>query len=99
MVLFLWYYRRYSRVRKWTLGLSGGKDLIAVIRASGAISRVKSPTSLPSSSGVIAEQIIEKIRVVRGEISLRAQKTVMRILGGICFFGVVMPKLCGCQLP
>ncbi|XP_056170766.1 serine protease SPPA, chloroplastic isoform X2 [Syzygium oleosum] len=65
-------YRRYSRVRKWTLGLSGGKDLIAVIRASGAISRVKSPTSLPSSSGVIAEQIIEKIRVVRESKKFKA---------------------------
>ncbi|KAL3716870.1 hypothetical protein ACJRO7_008447 [Eucalyptus globulus] len=65
-------YRRYSRVRKWTLGLSGGKDLIAVIRASGAISRVKSPTSLPSSSGIIAEQIIEKIRVVRESKKFKA---------------------------
>ncbi|XP_030521610.2 LOW QUALITY PROTEIN: serine protease SPPA, chloroplastic [Rhodamnia argentea] len=70
-------YRRYSRARKWTLGLSGGKDLIAVIRASGAITRVKSPTSLPSSSGVIAEQIIEKIQVVRE--SKRFKAAIIRI--------------------
>ncbi|OMO63171.1 Peptidase S49, partial [Corchorus capsularis] len=57
-------YRKYSKVRKWTLGLAGGRDLIAVIRASGSISRVRSPLSSPSS-GIIAEQIIEKIRSVR----------------------------------
>jgi ClpP class serine protease len=57
--------RKYSRVRKWTLGLSGGKDQIAVIRASGSISRVRSPLSGPGSA-IIAEQFIEKIRSVRG---------------------------------
>ncbi|GMI72204.1 signal peptide peptidase [Hibiscus trionum] len=56
-------YKKYSKVRKWTLGLTGGRDLIAVIRASGSISRVRSPLS--TSSGIIAEQIIEKIRSVR----------------------------------
>ncbi|PPR81504.1 hypothetical protein GOBAR_AA39204 [Gossypium barbadense] len=58
-------YKKYSKVRKWTLGLTGGKDLIAVIRATGSISRVRSPLSTPSS-GIVAEQIIEKIRSVRG---------------------------------
>ncbi|PPS14229.1 hypothetical protein GOBAR_AA06394 [Gossypium barbadense] len=58
-------YKKYSKVRKWTLGLTGGKDLIAVIRATGSISRVRSPLSSPSS-GIVAEQIIEKIRSVRG---------------------------------
>ncbi|KAJ4960836.1 hypothetical protein NE237_020746 [Protea cynaroides] len=57
-------YKKYSGVRKWTLGLSGGKDKIAVIRASGSISRVRSPLSIPSS-GIIGEQFIEKIRSVR----------------------------------
>lgn len=60
-------YRRYSRVRKWTLGLSGGGDQIAVIRASGSISRVRSPLSV-SGSGIIGEQFIEKIRTVRGRL-------------------------------
>ncbi|KAJ0049131.1 hypothetical protein Pint_16334 [Pistacia integerrima] len=58
-------YRKYSGVRKWTLCLTGGKDQIAVIRASGSISRVRSPLSL-SSSGIVGEQLIEKIRTVRG---------------------------------
>ncbi|KAB1212797.1 Serine protease SPPA, chloroplastic [Morella rubra] len=57
-------YRRYSGVRKWTLGLSGGKDQVAVIRASGSISRVRGPLSVPDS-GIVAEQFIEKIRSVR----------------------------------
>lgn len=61
--------RKYSRVRNWTLGLAGGKDQIAVIRASGSISRVRSPLSL-SSSGVIGEQFIEKIRSVKGWLLL-----------------------------
>ncbi|XP_039040286.1 serine protease SPPA, chloroplastic [Hibiscus syriacus] len=56
-------YKKYSKVRKWTLGLTGGGDLIAVIRASGSISRVRSPLS--TNSGIVAEQIIEKIRRVR----------------------------------
>ncbi|XP_076922333.1 serine protease SPPA, chloroplastic-like [Bidens hawaiensis] len=50
----------YSRVSKWTLGLSGGSDEIAVIRASGSITRVRRPHT--SNSGIIAEQFIEKIR-------------------------------------
>ncbi|KAI3820939.1 hypothetical protein L1987_08493 [Smallanthus sonchifolius] len=53
-------YKKYSRVKKWTLGLSGGSDEIAVIRASGSISRVREPFS-SSNSGIIAEQFIEKI--------------------------------------
>lgn len=58
-------YRKYSRVRKWTLGLTGYKDKIAIIRASGAISRTRGPLSV-SSSGIIAEKFIEKIRSIRG---------------------------------
>ncbi|XVE54626.1 hypothetical protein DITRI_Ditri03aG0097200 [Diplodiscus trichospermus] len=69
-------YKKYSKVRKWTLGLAGGKDQIAVIRASGSISRVRSPLSTPSS-GIIAEQIIEKIRSVRE--SKRYKAAIIRI--------------------
>ncbi|XWS51278.1 hypothetical protein CRYUN_Cryun12cG0163000 [Craigia yunnanensis] len=69
-------YRKYSKVRKWTLGLTGGRDKIAVIRASGSISRVRSPLSTPSS-GIIAEQIIEKIRSVRE--SKRYKAAIIRI--------------------
>ncbi|XVF54515.1 hypothetical protein PTKIN_Ptkin05aG0186600 [Pterospermum kingtungense] len=69
-------YKKYSQVRKWTLGLAGGGDQIAVIRASGSISRVRSPLSTPSS-GIIAEQIIEKIRSVRE--SKRYKAAIIRI--------------------
>ncbi|XP_010537423.1 PREDICTED: serine protease SPPA, chloroplastic [Tarenaya hassleriana] len=69
-------YKKYSGVRKWTVGLTGGRDQIALIRASGSISRVKSPLSTPSS-GVIAEQLIEKIRSVRE--SKRYKAAIIRI--------------------
>ncbi|GLU20300.1 hypothetical protein SLE2022_365080 [Rubroshorea leprosula] len=69
-------YRKYSSVRKWTLGLTGGRDQIAVIRASGSISRVRSPLSTPTS-GVIGEQIIEKIRRIRE--SKRYKAAIIRI--------------------
>ncbi|RVW17151.1 Serine protease SPPA, chloroplastic [Vitis vinifera] len=68
--------RKYSKVRKWTLGLSGGKDQIAVIRASGSISRVRSPFSIPGS-GITSEQFIEKIRSVRD--SKRYKAVIIRI--------------------
>ncbi|KAI3688828.1 hypothetical protein L2E82_46691 [Cichorium intybus] len=57
-------YKKYSRVRKWSLGLTGGKDQIAVIRASGSISRVGGSIFEPSS-GIVAEKFIKKIREVR----------------------------------
>lgn len=57
--------RKYSKVRKWTLGLEGGKEQIAIIRASGSISRVRSPLSV-SGSGIVSEQLIEKIQGARG---------------------------------
>ncbi|XP_048329608.2 serine protease SPPA, chloroplastic [Ziziphus jujuba] len=69
-------YRKYSKVRKWTLGLLGGKDQIAIIRASGSISRVRSPLSLPGS-GIVGEQFIEKIRSVRE--SKRYKAAIIRI--------------------
>ncbi|KAG6672755.1 hypothetical protein I3842_16G075100, partial [Carya illinoinensis] len=68
--------RKYSAVRKWTLGLSGGKNQIAVIRASGSSSRARSPLNV-SSSGIIAEQFIEKIRSVR--VSKRYKAVIIRI--------------------
>ncbi|KAH1111565.1 hypothetical protein AAZX31_04G144400 [Glycine max] len=64
-------YRKYSRVRKWTVGIPGGKELIAIIRASGSISRVESQFSV-SSSGIIAEKFIEKIRTVRESKKFKA---------------------------
>ncbi|XP_043700963.1 serine protease SPPA, chloroplastic isoform X2 [Telopea speciosissima] len=67
-------YKKYSGVRKWTLGLSGGREKIAVIRASGSISRVRSPLN---SSGIIGEQFIDKIRSVRE--SKRYKAVIIRI--------------------
>ncbi|KZV21705.1 serine protease SPPA, chloroplastic [Dorcoceras hygrometricum] len=69
-------YRTYSRVRRWTLGLTGYRDQIAIIRASGSISRARGPLST-SSSGIVAEQFIEKIRTVRE--SKRYKALVLRI--------------------
>ncbi|WOL19897.1 hypothetical protein Cni_G28699 [Canna indica] len=69
-------YSKYSNVRKWTLGLEGGKDQIAVIRASGSISRTRSPLSI-SGSGIISEQLIEKIR--RARESERYKAVILRI--------------------
>ncbi|KAL5724896.1 hypothetical protein ACHQM5_008103 [Ranunculus cassubicifolius] len=56
--------RKYSKVKYRTLGLTGGKDQIAIIRASGSISRARSPLSI-SSSGITSDKFIEKIRTVR----------------------------------
>ncbi|KAK1292292.1 hypothetical protein QJS10_CPB17g00481 [Acorus calamus] len=64
-------YRKYSKVRKWTLGLAGAKHQIAVIRASGSISRTRSPLSI-SSSGIISEKFIEKIRSVKDSKKYKA---------------------------
>ncbi|KQK01506.1 serine protease SPPA, chloroplastic [Brachypodium distachyon] len=69
-------YSKYSRVKKSTLGLQGGGELIAVIRASGSITRTRSRLSV-SSSGIIAEQLIEKIRTVRESEKYKA--VILRI--------------------
>ncbi|URE34768.1 Peptidase family S49 [Musa troglodytarum] len=74
--LFMVDYSKYSNVRKWTLGLQGGKDQIAIIRASGSISRTRSPLSV-SGSGIISEQLIEKIRSIRE--SERYKAVILRI--------------------
>ncbi|CAG7904555.1 unnamed protein product [Brassica rapa] len=69
-------YKKYSGVKKSTIGLSGGRDQIAIIRAGGSISRVKGPLSTPGSS-IVAEQLIEKIRSVRENKKYKA--AVIRI--------------------
>ncbi|KAL3678445.1 hypothetical protein R1sor_021401 [Riccia sorocarpa] len=69
-------YRRYCRVKEWTLGLSGGGDRIAVIRAVGGISRTRGGVSL-SSEGIVSDSFIEKIRQVRDSKDYKA--VVLRI--------------------
>ena len=66
---------KYSRVRKSTLGLEGGGESIAVIRASGSISRTRGRLSV-GSSGIVAEQLIEKIRTVRGIYDMLCQQSI-----------------------
>ncbi|ERN05826.1 serine protease SPPA, chloroplastic [Amborella trichopoda] len=69
-------YRKYSRVSKWTLGLTGGTDQIAIIRASGGISRIRGRFSVPER-GIIGEQFIEKIRNLRESKKYKA--VILRI--------------------
>ncbi|KAK9080372.1 hypothetical protein SSX86_000130 [Deinandra increscens subsp. villosa] len=69
-------YKKYSRIGKWSVGLSDGKDRIAVIRASGGISRVGGSFFSPSS-GIIAEKFIKKIQKVRD--SKRYKAVIIRI--------------------
>ncbi|KAK1407392.1 hypothetical protein QVD17_39007 [Tagetes erecta] len=64
-------YKKYSRIRKWSLGLSGGTDQIAVIRASGSISRVGG-SFLSPSSGIVAEEFIKKITKVKDSKKYKA---------------------------
>ncbi|XP_009415541.2 serine protease SPPA, chloroplastic isoform X1 [Musa acuminata AAA Group] len=69
-------YSKYSRVRKSTLGLDGGREQIAIIRASGNITRTRGPLSV-AGSGIMAEQLIEKIRSIRD--SDRYKAVILRI--------------------
>lgn len=72
-------YRKYSRVSKSTVGLSGGKDQVAIIRASGNISRVGGQFSSDTSS-IVAEKFIEKIRNVQESKKYKA--AIIRIDSG-----------------
>ncbi|KAG6411146.1 hypothetical protein SASPL_129220 [Salvia splendens] len=69
-------YRKYCNVRRSTLGLTGSKDLIAIIRASGSISRTPGRFNAPSSR-IIAEQFIQKIRRVK--VSKKYKAVIIRI--------------------
>jgi ClpP class serine protease len=75
---------KYSRVSKRTLGLQGGGEQIAIIRASGSITRTRSPLSVPSS-GIIAEQLIEKIRTVRGNFFILVTRFIFHTRSVIYF--------------
>jgi hypothetical protein len=58
--------RRYSKVKEWTLGLSGGGSKIAVIRAVGGISRARGGGLSVGGEGIVSDTFVEKIRTVRG---------------------------------
>lgn len=68
--------RKYSRVRPWTLNLSGNKDQIAVLRAVGSISRTRGGINT-SGDGIVSDQFIEQIRQVRDSKNFKA--AVLRI--------------------
>ncbi|WOL17182.1 serine protease SPPA, chloroplastic-like isoform X1 [Canna indica] len=72
-------YSKYARVRKSTLSIDAGKDNIAIIRACGNISRTaRTPKPLShAGSGIIAEQLIKKIRAVRDSGAFKA--VILRI--------------------
>lgn len=58
--------RKYSKVNKWTLNLAGSGNRIAVIRASGSISRKEGGGLGGGGDGIASDTFIEKIRLVRG---------------------------------
>ena len=60
------HFSKYSRIRKWTVGISKAKERIAIIRASGSI-----------GSNIIAENFIKKIRKVR--LSKKIKAVIIRI--------------------
>lgn len=70
-------YRKYSRVKLWTLALSGGGDCIAVIRAAGGISRQQGSGLAAAGEGIASDTFIEKIRLVRESKQFKA--VVLRI--------------------
>lgn len=61
-------FKKYSRVREGTLGLTGWGDAIAVIRASGAIGRGKGM----SGGGVKSDSFIEKLRMAKENKQFKA---------------------------
>lgn len=55
--------------------------MIALIRASGSISRIEGPLSV-SGSGIVGEKFIEKIRSVRGKFDLTSLTSLKFNTGG-----------------
>lgn len=56
----------------WTLDLAGGGNRIAVIRASGSISRKEGGGLGSTGEGIASDTFIEKIRFVRGMQAITA---------------------------
>lgn len=68
--------KKYSRVKQWTLNLSGSKDQIAILRAVGSISRARGGINI-GGDGIVSDQFIEQIRQVRDAKHFKA--AVLRI--------------------
>ena len=82
-------YEKYSRVRKSSAGIPGGKELIAVIRASGSISSVLNPP-FTSINGIFAERIIEQIHRVKDSDRFKAVIIRVESLGGDALASALM---------
>eukprot|EP00245_Coleochaete_scutata_P009806 TRINITY_DN3318_c0_g2_i1.p1 TRINITY_DN3318_c0_g2~~TRINITY_DN3318_c0_g2_i1.p1 ORF type:complete len:675 (-),score=159.34 TRINITY_DN3318_c0_g2_i1:158-1915(-) len=70
-------YRKYSRVKESTLGLAGRGEMIAIVRASGGISRGGGGRSVNMSDSITSEALIKKIRQVKENKKYKA--LVLRI--------------------
>lgn len=73
-------YKKYSKVSKWTLNLAGGGNRIAVIRASGSISRKEGGGLGAGGDGIASDTFIDKIRLVRDNKNFKA--VIIRIDSG-----------------
>ncbi|RHN39533.1 putative ClpP/crotonase-like domain-containing protein [Medicago truncatula] len=69
--LNLVYSREYSLVRKWTVGISRSKEVIALIRLSKTINRK-----------IIGQEFIDKIREVGDSTKFKAVNIRIDSLGG-----------------
>lgn len=68
--------KKYSRVKPWTLNLSGSKDQIAILRAVGSISRARGGINI-GGDGIVSDQFIEQVRRVRDAKNFKA--AILRI--------------------
>ncbi|CAN0923480.1 Serine protease SPPA, chloroplastic [Linum grandiflorum] len=57
-------YKRYSKVRNWTLGLNSGEDAIGVIRASGLVVGKWGLLNIPGTA-ITPDNIIKQFRIIR----------------------------------
>ncbi|XP_024371733.1 serine protease SPPA, chloroplastic [Physcomitrium patens] len=73
-------HRKYCRVQSKTLGLAGGSNRIAIIRAAGNITRTASGRLGVSGEGIVSDSFIERIRFVREAKQFKA--VIIRIDSG-----------------
>jgi len=64
-------FRKYSKVRKWTVGIAEANDLIAIIRSSEAM-----------RSGIVTNNFIKKIDMVKASKKFKAAIIRIDSLGG-----------------
>ncbi|CAN0923469.1 Serine protease SPPA, chloroplastic [Linum grandiflorum] len=69
-------YKRYSKVKNWTLGLNSGEDAIGVIRASGLVVTQWSLMNMPGSA-ITPDNIVKQLRIIRDSKKYKA--VILRI--------------------